>query len=298
MEYKQFINLVKQRKQTVLIITLVFLMVVALFTFLQPLKYSATSTLLVVQNYGPNTDAYNVSRSNQFLSSLLAQVVYSDSFYEKVMASGYNINKNIFSTDTNKRKKEWQSLVYTHAISDTGMITLKTYHQDKAVADKLNQAIAYTLMTKNGQYHGLGNSVTVKIIDNSTLSDWPVKPNVILNLILGLIVGLAVSLYFIYLFPERELWIRKRQTENLKQDLSYTTETWQAEPTIPVMETDTDNNYGWQPGEVSPEMVYNQEEAPVENIENISESGAEEIEEAEDEFEPIFKGNINNLIQS
>lgn len=289
MEYKQFVNLVKQKKPTVIIITLVFLITVSLFTLLQPLKYSATSTLLVVQNYGPNTDAYNVSRSNQFLSNLLAQVVYSDSFYEKVMASGYNINKNIFSADINQRKKEWQNLVYTHAIADTGMITLKTYHQDRATADKINQAIAYTLMTKNSQYHGLGDSVKVMIIDNSTLSNWPVKPNVILNLLLGLIAGLAVSLYFIYLFPEKVLW-SKREAKSLKQDLSFNTDSWEFKPIVPVQDIEDADDYGWRPGQAEAEPVYNQAETPLENVE--PESAA-----AEDEFEPFFKGNINNVIQ-
>lgn len=290
MGYKQFVNLVNQRKLTVFAVTAVFLIAVTLFTFLQPLRYSATSTLLVVQNYGPNTDAYNVSRSNQFLSNLLAQVVYSDSFYEKVMASGYNINKNIFSADANKRKKEWQSLVYTRAIADTGMITLKTYHQDKATADKINQAIAYTLMTRHSQYHGLGDNVKIKEINVSTLSDLPVKPNVILNLILGLIAGLAVSLYFIYLFPAEKFSVKINKSENI----------FAGQPLIEPdkAEPSPDELSAWSEArpEVEPVLAYNQAET------EEAGPGAEQeiqpgLEEPEDEFEPYFRGNINNVIQ-
>lgn len=269
MEYKKFINLVGQRKQTVFIITAVFLIVASIITFVQPLKYSATSTLLVVQNYGMNTDAYNVSRSNQFLSNLLAQVVYSDSFFEKVMSSGYNIDESIFSSDINKRKKQWQKMVYTRAVADTGTIVLKVYHQNKAVADSINQAIAYTLMTKNSQYHGLGDNVKVKIIDNSTLSDLPVKPNVALNLLLGLIVGLSASLYFIYLFPDKSLGFRRRQRK----------------------EAQSANNFNWSEPEIKsePAAIYNQPKFEEENEEEIDE---------DDEFETFsFKGNINNVIK-
>ncbi|MFH0955886.1 MAG: Wzz/FepE/Etk N-terminal domain-containing protein [Candidatus Falkowbacteria bacterium] len=290
MEYKQFVNLVKKRKLTVFSITVMFLIVVSLLTFLQPLRYSATSTLLVVQNYGPNTDAYNVSRSNQFLSNLLAQVVYSDSFYGKVMESGYNINKSLFSADINKRKKEWQNMVYTRAIADTGMITLKTYHQDKATADKINQAIAYTLMTKHSQYHGLSDNVKIKVINDSTLSDWPVKPNIALNLILGLISGLAASLYFIYLFPNKQLSLKIDILRKASVD----------EPLADQIEPEPllDEALVWPPvqPEAGPVLAYNSIENVEENY-NAEPDIEHDIEETEDEFESYFKGNINNVIQ-
>ena len=290
MEYKQFVNLVSQRKLTVFTVTVIFIIIVTLFTFLQPLRYSATSTLLVVQNYGPNTDAYNVSRSNQFLSNLLAQVVYSDSFYGQVMESGYNVDKNIFSADINKRKREWQVIVYTRAIADTGMITLKVYHQDKAAADKINQAIAFTLMTRHGQYHGLGDSVKIKVINNSTLSDLPVKPNIALNLILGLIVGLAASLYYIYLFPAKKfsLKIDKLDYPAVKPALTEPVEVKPALAETPA----------WpqaQP-EIEPVLAYSQVEVEAEDF-NIEQDVEHEIKESADEFEPYFRGNINNVIQ-
>lgn len=290
MEYKQFKNLVSQRKQTVIIITVLFLIAASLLTFLQPLKYSATSTLLVVQNYGPNTDAYNVSRSNQFLSNLLAQVVYSDSFYEKVLTSGYNIDKSIFPADANKRKKEWQRAVYTHAVADTGTITLKIYHQNKAVAMKLNQAIAYTLMTKHSQYHGLGDNVQIKIINDSTLSDWPVKPNIALNLLLSLAIGLIASLYFIYLFPDKKLGfdLARRSDKNNQPDSQLSR---QAEITINEQSAD----WPRPRPEIRPEPVLAYEQL-AEDLEGGRE--LEEIGEGEDdEFEPYFRGNINNVIQ-
>lgn len=259
-------------------ITALFLFVSAAITFLQPLRYSATSRLLVVQNYGISTDAYNVSRSNQFLSNLLAQVVYSDSFYDQVMASGYNLSKNIFFSDVNKRKKQWQNSVYTRAIADTGMIVLKTYHQDKRTADLLNQAVAYTLMTKNSQYHGLGDNVKVKIIDNSTLSDWPVKPNVILNLLLGLIAGLAAGLYFVYLFSGQSLAESDYEAVTLEASPIKTRARGSAILARVVLENSP----------VAPEAEHAAEQSVELDIEEAGE---------EDEFETYFQGNIDNVLK-
>jgi len=287
MGYKKFLNLVIKRKLTVFTITLMFLIAVMLITFLQPLRYSATSTLLVVQNYGPNTDAYNVSRSNQFLSNLLAQVVYSDSFYDKVMESGYNINKRIFSADINKRKKEWEKMVYTRAIADTGMIIVKVYYQDKATANKINQAISYTLMTKHSQYHGLGDNVKIKVINDSTLSDLPVKPNIALNFILGLIIGLAAGVYFIYLFPNKQFIFKHAKLEkNPVKPLNRLAE----EPSLAEISV-------WPEYKPEPEpmLAYNEVEAEAE-VPGLEHDLEPDIENSEDEFEPFFRGNINNVI--
>jgi len=283
MEYKQFLNLLSQKKQTVFVIAAVFLILASILTFSQPLRYGATSTLLVVQNYGPSTDAYAVSRANQFLSNLLAQVVYSDSFFEKVLASGYGVNQNIFSADANKRKKQWREMVYTRAVADTGMIVLKTYHQNKKTADLINQAVAYTLMTKNGQYHGLGDSVKVKIIDNSTLSNLPVKPNVALNLLLGLLGGLVASLYLIYFFPGLSLGFRRKKSQAPAEKIVYSEPEARPEFNWPRVEIE----------QTEPALAYNgaeEEVPPIQDEEKIEPAGGER-----DDFDPYFSGNINNL---
>lgn len=187
---------------------LAFLIIVLFFTFIQPLKYRATSELLVVQNYSQTADAYTVARSNYFLSNILAQVVYSDSFFNEVLESGYNINAAAFSSNSNKRKKQWQKLIKTKTINDTGIIAIYAYHQDKDQAFLLNQAVAETLKNKHQEYHGLGDKVTIKIIDKTYATDWPVKPNILLNILFGALIGLAAGAGFAYLFPNQEFRIR------------------------------------------------------------------------------------------
>lgn len=191
-------------------VALAFLIIVLFFTFIQPLKYRATSELLVVQNYNQAADAYTVSRSNYFLSNILAHVVYSDSFFNEVLESGYNINSGAFSQNSNKRKKQWQKLIKTKTINDTGIIAIYAYHQDKEQAFLLNQAVAETLKNKHQEYHGLGDKVAIKIIDKTYITDWPVKPNILLNILFGALIGLAAGAGFAYLFPDQEFRIRLR----------------------------------------------------------------------------------------
>lgn len=217
MEIKEFFSLIKMRRQTVVKIVLLALLLVLAVTFVQPLKYRASSKLLLTQDSMAGTDAYSISKSNQFLTNTLAQVVYSNSFFEQVMASGFNIEAGQFSDNQNKKMKQWNNMVSARPVSDTGMIVINVYHQDKYQADQINQAITFVLKTRHSLYHGLGNKVSIKIIDKSTLSNWPVKPNIPVNIFVGLFLGIILGSAFVYVFPDSDLrlWPKKKNKENL-----------------------------------------------------------------------------------
>lgn len=207
MDFKELTNLIKNKKKTISIIVAIFVLLAMIITFAQPLKYRATTRLLVVQEGSAGSDVYSISRSNKYLSSILSEVVYSNTFFEQVLESNFNIDKSVFSLDLNKRMKQWKKMVSSNSISDTGMIVINVYHPNRYQASQINQAIAYTLRTKNSDYHGLKDKVSVKTIDRTTLSNWPVKPNILLNLFLGLVFGFLVGLGFVKLYPEKELRI-------------------------------------------------------------------------------------------
>ncbi len=225
MEINEFFNLIKTRQRTVLRIVLLILFIVLAVTFVQPLKYCASSKLLLTQDSVVGADAYSISKSNQFLTNTLSQVVYSNSFFEQVLASGFNIEVSQFSTNQNRKMKQWHKMISARPISDTGMIVINAYHQDKYQADQVNQAVTFVLKTRHGLYHGLANKVSIKIIDKSTLSNWPVKPNIIVNIFVGLFLGIIFSFVFVYIFSNSDfkLWPKKKNKSNdsgnLKQRL-------------------------------------------------------------------------------
>ncbi len=226
MELKDFLKLLGRKKQTIFTITLVVLLVFLIFSFARPLDYRATSRLLIIQNF--SSDAYTASKSTQFLGSTLAEVINSNSFLDQVLKSGYNLDRNIFSDNREKRNKEWNKMINVQASDDTGIIIINTYYPNKYQASQYNQAIAYTLVTKHNLYHGLGNRVSVKIIDETSTSNFPVRPNILLNSLLGITFGIVFSLFFVYLYPEKDIKFKFKkfkkhnnfsEKENKKEEL-------------------------------------------------------------------------------
>ncbi len=213
MSIHQFIKALNNRKRVIITITAFFLSFAILFSAVQPFKYGSSLTLLTVHSFSENTDPYVASKSNEYLSSLLAQIVYSSSFFESVMNSGYNIDKDYFSGSDKKKMKKWSQTVSAKSISDSGMISINVYHTDRSQSEEIARAVAYTLQTNHTSYHGFGKSVDIKIIDKPITSTFPVKPDILLNLGVALAFGLIFSLCWVYIFPENKKKISHHHKE-------------------------------------------------------------------------------------
>ncbi|MFH1744791.1 MAG: hypothetical protein ABH881_01335 [bacterium] len=235
MEIREFIKLITEKKQTILSVVIVFLSLSIVLTVIQPFKYATETRLMIVQNFVEGVDPYAMAKSNEYLGEILTRIIPSNSFYNEVMDSGYSINKNYFSGDIKKQMKKWDETVESKAINDTGIIEIAVYHKDKYQAEQIVQGINYTLKTKHGNYHSSNNRLDVKILDQPTTSDFPVKPNVILNLSLGAIFGLIIGLCYIYLYPEKKYDIKFLPNKkdrlakiNFDEDLSVAAPVFQA----------------------------------------------------------------------
>lgn len=216
-----FIDLYDRKKQTVFSIVFMMFIFSLLFTFVQPLKYSTESSMMMVQSFNAGVDPYTVSKSNEYLSNVLSNVVLSGKFYDDVMASGFDIDQSYFKADPKKRMKNWTQTVSAKAVSDTGIINIGVYHVDKHQSSQIARAINFVLQTKHSDYHGSGSNVTIKIIDQPITSTLIAKPNIPLNLGLGLVLGFILGLYYIYLFPEErydfKLFLKKKKKNNNKK---------------------------------------------------------------------------------
>jgi len=195
---KLYLNNLKKYWKTVVLIVVIAVVLGFVFSIVQPLKYSATIELLIIQKQEQISDAYTAAKSVEKLSTNLAQVVYTNSFFDKVMSSGFAIEDK-FSKDEIKKRKEWQKMISTEVAWETGMLKVVVYDTDKNQASQIAEAIAYVLATKGDEYHGAGKNVIIKTVDSVLLSRYPVKPNIPVNLLIALALGLLAGNGFVIL---------------------------------------------------------------------------------------------------
>jgi capsular polysaccharide biosynthesis protein len=223
MEFIDFKKLIKRKRGTIASLSFLLIVLVMGVSLLNPLKYSAKSRLLVVQN-AVGADPYSVSRSNEYLGNLFSQVAYSGSFFNLVLNSQYNIDKTYFGGSYGEQLKLWQKTISTKTQSDTGIIEINVYHPNPDQARLISLAVNDILINQNANYQGGGQGVKVSILDQPLVSDYPNQPNLLYNFAFALALGLVLSLMFIYLYPESHydvrLWPKKRSKRKLEKHVS------------------------------------------------------------------------------
>lgn len=215
MEMEALLNNIKQRKALVFSIMLGAFILMAITTFVQPLKYSVTSRLLISQNLS-GADPYTVSKSNQYLSNLFAQVVHSSSFFDLANNTGFNIDKSYFGDNYKKQMKIWNKTIEARSIGDTGIIEIIIYHPSTYQSQQIALAVNQVLINQSSTYQKGGKDVSLAVIDQPLTSSYPVKPNVITNIIFALILGPTATIFYFYFFPPKTSRSRKKRNAGLK----------------------------------------------------------------------------------
>lgn len=172
-----------------------------LLSFLRPLEYSSTTRILITQDLGA-VDAYTASRSSERIADELAGIVYTSTFYEKVMNSGYDIDTSYFPEDEIKLRKKWAKAISASVSRSSGLLTIKAYHPDVTQAEELALATSYVLTTQGWTYTS-GANITVQVVDDPLNSRYPVRPHLLVNGISGLVLGLLAGAGYVVIAAER-----------------------------------------------------------------------------------------------
>lgn len=182
------------------------LVLAMIVSFVQPLKYSSTARLLLLQDVGSGVDAYTASRSEERIADNISTLIYTSTFFDEVMDAGFSINEDSFSQDATKRRREWGQTVRATVSRGSGLLTVAAYHQDVNQAEQIVRAISFVLTNRVDEYTS-GGDVEVSLVDEPLNSRWPVKPNVLVNILSGFVLGSFVGIGYAIVQSER---IRRR----------------------------------------------------------------------------------------
>jgi capsular polysaccharide biosynthesis protein len=187
---------------TVAMFGLLGLVLALIVSFVQPLKYSSTARLLILQDMGSGADAYTASRSEERIADNLSTILYTSTFFNQVMSAGFDIDASSFPQDAFKQRKAWGKMVKATVARGSGLLTVTAYHSDVGEAEQIVRAIAFVLTQRVGEYTSGGN-VAARLVDEPLNSRWPVRPNVVVNSLSGLLLGLFAGVGFILMQTER-----------------------------------------------------------------------------------------------
>jgi uncharacterized protein involved in exopolysaccharide biosynthesis len=161
-----------------------------LFSFAQPLRYSSTERLLILQTNSVGIDPYTALKSTERIAQNLSELIYTSSFFNAVMSKA-QVEADYFPQDEISKRKKWRSTIETSVTPGTGIMTITAYHPKRETATELATYVSQQLVSITPNYFGY--SVRVQIIDDPLPSKFYAKPDFLRNAMLGLIAGFLLA---------------------------------------------------------------------------------------------------------
>lgn len=184
----------RKRWKVILAFALIGAVLSLVGSLVRPLEYSSTLSLLIVPKNVNAVDPYTALRSIDRIADSLSQVVYTSTFFDKVMARSTAIDISQFGADEIKKRKKWRRTIGVSVNRGTGLMRLTAYHVRAVQARTLVESVAGVLMAEGWQY--VGGDLEIKLVDASLESRFPVRPSIPAMMGGGALVGILFG--FIY----------------------------------------------------------------------------------------------------
>jgi capsular polysaccharide biosynthesis protein len=157
-----------------------------------PLEYRADADVLIIAKSRTGVDPYTIVKSAERVGDSLVQIVHTDDFYAKVIEEALDrVDVREFDTlSARKKRKEWQRVVKPSVVYGTGVLKVSAFHRDPAKASDLASAVIDTLAKYGWEY--VGGDVSIRVVNAPVVTDYPVRPNLLLNTIAGFFAGVLL----------------------------------------------------------------------------------------------------------
>jgi capsular polysaccharide biosynthesis protein len=162
-------------------------------SLLFPMKYSATSQVLIISRDRSGVDPYTQAKSAETIGQNLAQMMKTTDFYNKVItAPAASFDKNRWTALNDRdRRKMWDQDVQGSMVYGTSLLQVVVYSPTASDALALSNAVTGALTQSGWEY--VGGDVAVKSVNDPLVSRFPAKPNFILNTSLGFLTGFLLT---------------------------------------------------------------------------------------------------------
>jgi capsular polysaccharide biosynthesis protein len=165
-------------------------------------NFKANSDVLVVQNQQGFSDYYALSKSADYLASLLAESIYSDKFIDELNNTGM-ISSQFLRMDKVQRLKQWYKIAQVNKNSSLGIVNIEVFANDQKEVLDIANAIVSVLTTKNDLFLGRGQDIEVRILTGPLWEKNPSTSQIALAITGGFIVGMLLSFMWAYYREER-----------------------------------------------------------------------------------------------
>lgn len=197
MNSQNFLNLAKTRVKSMVLAGLLVAALSFLFLVTTQNNFRAGTDLLVVQNQNGFTDYYALSKSADYLTSVLVESVYSEKFIGEVKNTGL-VSMTFLPANKLDALKKWESVVKISRNQNLGIVHMEVFGADQKQVIDISNAVIQVMTTKNYMFLGSGQNIDVRVLSGPIWEKNPTIVNITITMVSGFLVGIVLSLMWIY----------------------------------------------------------------------------------------------------
>ena len=137
-------------------------------------------------------DYYTATRSAEYMSRVLGEVLYSESFITAVMDTG-RVDQNFLPRDKKDRLNTWSKMLEVQTNSELGFIRVALTGASEREVARITQAVIEVLDKDSGTLFGdSGNKVKVRLLSGPIIEKNPSAAELTIIVLTGLFFGFFV----------------------------------------------------------------------------------------------------------
>lgn len=210
LDLRELFNIFWNKRIEIIIITLVFVIIGAIYSFgFTTPKYKSSTTLVLATLNDTNVGKTQQSNSeaitqtdltlNSNLVSTYSELIKSKSILREVI-------NNLDIEDLNEEKLK--DNVKVSAVSDTELIEISVSNENSSFASKIANEIAKVFTQKVGEIYNINN---VHVVDKAEIAKEPYNINHIKDIIIFAFVGIVLAAAKILLFNMLDNTVKSEQ---------------------------------------------------------------------------------------
>lgn len=164
MNSQQFFWLLRRNWGLMILFGFLFATISFSLLFIAEKNFKVKTNFLIVQKQSVAQDVYTLSRSNEYITNMMQESVYSELFINEAIATGM-INDSLLPTNRQDRLKEWKAMVNVSKSFQGNVLIVDVQHNNQRSALKISQAVLEVLVKKNYLFRsGTPEDVEVRIL--------------------------------------------------------------------------------------------------------------------------------------
>ena len=217
MNGEKLLILAKKRLGSLILGALLTAALSFLFLVISQKSFRSDMDLLVVQNQQGFSDYYALSKSADYLTSVLTESIYSEKFIDELENTGLNVNA-FLPQDKSKRLKTWAKTVNISRNPSLGMIHVKVFGDTQKQTLDISNAMVNVITTKYFSFLGRGQDLDVRLLSGPIVEKNPSLTDIILASVLGIMAGLIVTFIGVYFLELRKEKAVNRYFQRLSEE--------------------------------------------------------------------------------